>query len=38
MKGVRVPAALRPPVELAVAKAVGSITDAGVLPGGNVMR
>jgi ATP-dependent DNA ligase len=36
MKGVRVPAALRPPVELALAKAVESIQDAGVLPGGNV--
>lgn len=36
MKGVRVPAALRAPVELALAKAVESIPDAGVLPGGNV--
>jgi hypothetical protein len=36
MNGVRVPAALRPPVELALAKAVESIPHAGVLPGGNV--
>jgi ATP-dependent DNA ligase len=31
-----VPAALRPPVELALAKAVESIPHAGALPGGNV--
>ncbi len=30
------PAALRPPVELALAKAVESIPRAGALPGGNV--
>lgn len=35
-EGVRVRAALRPPVELALAKAVESIQRAGALPGGSV--